>query len=112
MPFIPLTPTAPASTGPTPSFTPLVPPSAPAPAAHPTNGFTPDPNMPTPCKQSVANLKYNLGKLPGEINDIAHRIPGAKLGEAVGNSIGAIGASIPPLLRGDIAGSDAALKMR
>lgn len=61
----------------------------------PGAGIAPDPNAPTPGKASLANVGYNLSKLPSQAyNAITSIFPGAQLGNAVGTSLNGLYQSI------------------
>jgi hypothetical protein len=99
------TPLASATTGagPTPGFTPLGQQPA-APKLLPWQ-TAPDPNLPTPGKPSLANVGYNLAKVPGELSNLAAKVPGAKLGQAVGTSIYNIGSTVSKMAQGNLQGA-------
>jgi hypothetical protein len=64
----------------------------------PTPTTLPGEVAPSPSGPSLANVGANLAKIPGEVSDLASKIPGAQLGKAVGTSISKIG-------KGDFAGA-------
>lgn len=56
-----------------------------------SGAITPDPNSPTPGTPSLANVGYNLSKLPGEAySAITSLFPGAQIGNAIGTSANGI----------------------